>query len=175
VNVTLLHRDPGLGDGWDCPLPDGYALSFTDVMDQATLYKLKDHPSFMDVPSVNGVFSGVRSLQLAGDNLLGASDSQWVTHYTEGNNSVDRYFVINTKTDALSVWTTRDGLGRWSTEHHVRLQLEPVHAVYSRYRRTWFDWFALLLLVLPPIAAFALLVRWGWSTRRRALLANEIE
>ena len=26
VNVVWLHRDVGIGDGFDCPLPDGYAL-----------------------------------------------------------------------------------------------------------------------------------------------------
>lgn len=175
VNVTLLHRDPGLGDGWDCPLPDGYAISFVDVMNQATLYKLRDYPSFMDTPSGDGVLSGVRFLQLAGDDLLGASDSQSVADYSENSSSVDRYFALNTRTNALSVWSTRDGLNKWSADHHVRLQLEPIEAVYFRYRRTWFDWFAFLLLVLPPIAAAILLFRWGWNIRRDSLDPSSAE
>lgn len=175
VNVTLLHRDPGLGDGWDCPLPDGYALSFTDVMDQATLYRLKDHPSIMDVPTGDGVLSGVRFLQLAGDDLLGASDSKWFTHYSEKSSSVDRYFLVNTKTNELKIWTAKDDLSQWSAEHHVPLHLETVEDVYLRYRWTWFDWLAILLLVLPPLAAFVFLFRWGWSLRRRAFLTNPRE
>jgi hypothetical protein len=26
VNEVVFHRDPGIGDGWYCPLPNGYAL-----------------------------------------------------------------------------------------------------------------------------------------------------
>jgi hypothetical protein len=37
VNVVFLHRDFGIGDEFDCPLPNGYALSFTDIIDIATL------------------------------------------------------------------------------------------------------------------------------------------
>src|SRR4051794_11960498 len=36
VNVVLLHRDIGLGDGFDCPLPNGYALTFIDVTEIGT-------------------------------------------------------------------------------------------------------------------------------------------
>ncbi len=31
VNDAVFHRDPGLGDGWWCPLPNGYTLEMTDV------------------------------------------------------------------------------------------------------------------------------------------------
>jgi hypothetical protein len=35
VNVIVLHRDIGIGDGFDCPLPNGYALSFIDDTEMA--------------------------------------------------------------------------------------------------------------------------------------------
>src|SRR5579862_6564401 len=31
VNIVFFHRDPGLGDGWVCPLPNGYVLEMIDV------------------------------------------------------------------------------------------------------------------------------------------------
>jgi hypothetical protein len=44
VNVVVLHRDLGLGDVFDCPLPNGYALSFIDVTNIGTLYEPKNQP-----------------------------------------------------------------------------------------------------------------------------------
>ncbi|SRR5712692_775653 len=26
INENVFHRDPGIGDAWKCPLPNGYAL-----------------------------------------------------------------------------------------------------------------------------------------------------
>src|SRR5690348_16020100 len=33
VNVGLLDRDAGIGDSWDCPLPNGYHLLAIDDPD----------------------------------------------------------------------------------------------------------------------------------------------
>src|ERR1700744_6427303 len=44
VDVRLSPRDIGIGDGFDCPLPNGYALSFIDDTDVCTLYEPKGHP-----------------------------------------------------------------------------------------------------------------------------------
>src|SRR5213593_5214785 len=38
VNGFLLQRDPGLGDTWYCPLPNGYAITMIDVTDQGWVY-----------------------------------------------------------------------------------------------------------------------------------------
>jgi hypothetical protein len=32
INTTVLHRDVGVGDAWECPLPNGYALLMNDVL-----------------------------------------------------------------------------------------------------------------------------------------------
>lgn len=44
VNEIVLHRDPGLGDTWHCPLPNGYALLMIDVMDHGWVYNPKTQP-----------------------------------------------------------------------------------------------------------------------------------
>jgi hypothetical protein len=49
VNVVLLHRDIGLGDGFECPLPNGYALSFIDTTDIGTVYEPKNRPVWSEI------------------------------------------------------------------------------------------------------------------------------
>jgi len=39
VNERFFHRDPGIGDLWTCPLPNGYAMEMIDVPDEAWVYK----------------------------------------------------------------------------------------------------------------------------------------
>src|ERR1700722_13867796 len=41
VNYTIFHRDPGLGDSWETPLPDSYSLMMIDTTDQGTVYNPK--------------------------------------------------------------------------------------------------------------------------------------
>src|SRR5579863_7458863 len=38
VNQNLLNRDPGYGDMWACPLPNGYAVEMIDDPDFGVLY-----------------------------------------------------------------------------------------------------------------------------------------
>jgi hypothetical protein len=41
VNQELLHRDPGAGDAWQCPLPNGYGILMIDVTDHGWVYNPK--------------------------------------------------------------------------------------------------------------------------------------
>jgi hypothetical protein len=41
VNEEVLHRDVGVGDAWECPLPNGYALLMIDVTDHGFVYNPK--------------------------------------------------------------------------------------------------------------------------------------
>jgi len=38
INEAVFHRDPGLGDLWQCPLPNGYALTMVDVPAHGRVY-----------------------------------------------------------------------------------------------------------------------------------------
>jgi hypothetical protein len=40
-NAEVFDRDPGLGDSWETPLPNGYALMMIDTTDQGTVYNPK--------------------------------------------------------------------------------------------------------------------------------------
>jgi hypothetical protein len=44
VNETFLHRDPGLGDAWRCPLPNGYSILMIDETDNGWVYNPKTQP-----------------------------------------------------------------------------------------------------------------------------------
>jgi hypothetical protein len=54
----------------------------------------------------------------------------------------------------------------------ISANLEPIAAVYSRYRFTWFDIFADLLFAIPILAAALLLVRWTLKIRRARIPIN---
>ena len=46
INYAVFHRDPGLGDSWETPLPNGYALMMIDTTDQGTVYNPKTQPGY---------------------------------------------------------------------------------------------------------------------------------
>jgi hypothetical protein len=73
VNVVWLHRDVGIGDGFDCPLPDGYALRFIDRTDVGTVYR--QNAVWSSDVRQNRV-DDVTAMQIAGPYILGSVDSQ---------------------------------------------------------------------------------------------------
>jgi hypothetical protein len=164
VNVTVLHRDVGIGDGFDCPLPNGYALSFIDRTDVGTLYWPKRRPVWSDVRE-NAV-NNVTAMQLAGPYILGSLDSQRREHFEQEISAPESWFLLNTKTGDRTDFKTLQELEESARRSDIRLSLVPVGDLYSKYRFTWFDVCAAALLVLPPLAAFALLTRWTLRLRR---------
>lgn len=170
VNEGLLHRDLGLGDGWHAPLPDGYQVSFIDVTDQGSICPIaQDDGDGCNSPSL----SGVRLLQVAGHYLLGATDSQWFQHLGQETSAVDQYFVLDTRDGKKTVLANIDQLRTEASKRGIVIHLEPIYAVYSRYRFTWFDILAGCLLVLPPMGALARLVYRVIQLRRtRTTLAS---
>jgi len=79
VNEGVLHRDPGLGDTWHCPLPNGYALMMIDVTDQGWVYNPKTQPGDGVVEQDDAV-AGVRIVQIAGRYIAGGSDTRSFQH-----------------------------------------------------------------------------------------------
>jgi len=158
VNVLLLHRDVGIGDGFDCPLPNGYALSFIDVTDYGTVYNPKNRPVWSDIRE-NAV-DDVRAMQLAGRYILGGSDSKRTEHFGQNTGAVDRYFLLDTQTGKRTDFDTYDALRNAALQVSVRTNLVPIDSIYRKYRFTWFDGFAGLLLIGPPAVGAAALLRW---------------
>ena len=75
VNGVAFHRDPGLGDSWETPLPNGYELLMIDTTGQGTVYNPKTQPIQGSVSSSYDAVFGVRRLQVSGDLIFGARDS----------------------------------------------------------------------------------------------------
>lgn len=165
VNVALLHRDIGLGDGVDCPLPNGYALSFIDVTDIGTLYNPENRPLWSDVRG-NAV-KGVRAMQLAGRYVLAGSDTKWLERFGDEGGPIDSYFLLDTRTGKRDDFKSYEELSQAAQELKVKPDLAPISSLYLKYRFTWFDAFAGILLIGPPLAGTLLLVRGTMRLRRR--------
>jgi len=58
-------------------------------------------------------------------------------------------------------------------ELNIKPDLEPINTVYSRYRFGWFDVFAGVLFLLPPLIGALLLIRSVVQVRRTRPNMNE--
>jgi energy-coupling factor transporter transmembrane protein EcfT len=163
VNEGVLHRDPGLGDTWNCPLPNGYAITMIDVTDQGWVYNPKTQPGG-GVGEQEDAVAGVRTLQVAGKYIFGAADS----HASDFGKptDVDSFFLLDTSTGKRTRFANQENLSRAALQVGVHLNLEDIQTVYSRYRFTWFDVLVGLALLLPLAAYFFFLARWIVKIRR---------
>jgi hypothetical protein len=160
----FLHRDVGIGDGFDCPLPNGYALSFIDTTDAGTVYNPKGRPVWSGVRE--DAVNDVTTMQLAGPYIFGGVDSHRLEHWEQNLITADSWFLLNTKTGERTDFKSLEGLEESARRTNTKLSLVPIGDLYSKYRFTWFDALAGALLVLPPLAAFAFLTRWTLRLRR---------
>ena len=173
VNESLLHRDAGLGDSWRCPLPNGYALLMIDLTDHGWVYNPKTQRHDDSVSEGEDAISGVRTLQVAGHFILGSSDSNWSEHL-EGNESlIDSFFIIDTTTGKRTTLSDKQALSVAAKQLGIQLDLAPINVVYSKYRFTTFDVFAVFLLLLPPIGTAFFLVKWVARVRRTKRLVTQ--
>jgi hypothetical protein len=163
VNETVFHRDPEIGDAWECPLPNGYALLMIDVPDQGFVYNPKTQPAGSIVGEQEDAVAGVRVLQLAGRYIVGGTDS---SVGQMGKGQVDSYFLLDTMTGRHTRFSLLDDLRSASLPLGIQLNLEAIGRVYSRYRYTWFDVLAEALFCGPPLLAMAFLGLWIMKLRR---------
>jgi hypothetical protein len=166
VNEVVFHRDPGIGDSWQCPLPNGYALLMIDVTDQGIVYNPKTQPAGGGVGEQEDAVDGVRVLQLAGRYIVGGTDSQAFAHLGRSEGRVDSYFLLDTMTGRRTRFSLLDELRSASLPLGIQLNLEAIGRVYSRYRFTWFDVLAGALFLGPPLLAVAFLGLWIMKLRR---------
>lgn len=128
-----------------------------DVTDQGWVYNPKTQ-SGGGIGEQEDAVAGVRTLQIAGRYIFGAADS----HASDFGKStdVDSFFVLDTGTGKRSNFNNRQELNLAAVQLGVRLNLEDIQTVYSRYRFTWFDVAMGLALVAPLGAYFFLAARW---------------
>ena len=171
VNTVLLDRDPGLGDGWYCPLPNGYRVEFIDVTDHGWITNPKTQPDGI-IAETDDSISGVRQAQVSGQYILGATDSK--AFGSRGDEKhVDGYFIIDTKRRAKDKFASMDELKAAAGKLGITVNLEPIYNVYGRYRWSWFDGFIGILFVGVPFVAFVLLMLWVWKLPREGVAVGQ--
>lgn len=166
VNEGFLHRDPGAGDTWHCPLSNGYQLLMLDITDQGIVYNPRTQPNEDGVADQEDAVSSVRRLQVAGPYIFGGTDTHSFEHLGKESDRVDSYFMLDTRTGKRTILPDYDALRTAAGQLGVQLDLEPIYNVYSRYRFTWFDVFAGLLFCIPPAAGSLLLIWWIFRLRK---------
>ena len=169
INDQMFHRDPGLGDSWYTPLPNGYALLMIDTTDQGTVYNPKTQPVSGGVMGRDDAVFGVRQLQVAGNRIFGARDSGYFGRIGQDSTSVDAWFELDTKGNRHMEYSSLSQLREQAAAQGVQLNLRSFYDVFSQYRTTWFDFLAGALLLLGPLCAFSLLARWIWRIRQKNL------
>ena len=166
VNETVLHRDAGIGDAFSCPLPNGYQILMIDVTDVGYVYNPKTQTSSYGVSSQEDAPSEVRVLQLEGRYILGGIDTCYYDHFGTSTH-LDSYFILDTQRGKRTDFADRKALSHAAQKLGIQLNLEPISDIYARFRFTWFDVFAGLLLIIPPILGFIFLARSIIRLRRK--------
>jgi len=165
INATVFHRDPGIGDDWETPLPNGYAIRMIDVTDQGEIYNPRTQPIESGPRDKQDEAFGVREVQVASSLIFGASDSGWFGRRGQNSSFVDTYFELNTVTGTRTEFKSLDELRQRAASEGVRLSLRQIASVYSDYRFTWFDYTVGAILLLIPLAGLLALARWIWKMR----------
>jgi hypothetical protein len=138
ANGIIFHRDNGEGIDVHVPLPGGYILGYVNYDIGSTLTPETIFGSFPN--PVPGAITGVQGLQVTGPYILGSRDIPPPTNY-DGSRSAERtYFLIDTRTRYVATFPTLGDLRSASSSRGINLSLEIPGVVYTRYRRTWFDW-----------------------------------
>lgn len=171
VNELVFHRDPGLGDTWQCPLPDGYALLMIDETEQGWVFNPKTQ-GWGGVAEREDSISGVRVLQLSGPYILGGGDSH-AYQFASKDDYIESYFVLDTKAGRHEIIPTYEALRCKAQQLGINLNLERISVVYSRYRYTWFEAFVGLLVCAPPLLPAWLLIRWIARLRKAGQLLSQ--
>jgi hypothetical protein len=159
MNEDFFHRDAGLGDAWQCPLPNGYGILMIDTTDYGWAYNPKTQPARGVSEQEDAPFS-VRLLQVDRNYFLGRLDSKAGERESANTQRIDAYFLIDTDTNKRLNFPDYQSLQVAFEPLGIRLNLEPIATVYRRYRFTWFDVIADLLFILPCVVTSIFLVRW---------------
>jgi hypothetical protein len=163
VNEGVFHRDPGLGDTWETPLPNGYALMMIDTTDQGTVYNPKTQSGDGSIGSRSDAAFGVRQLQVSNGLIFGARDSGYFGRIGQDSKIVDTYFELDTTKNIQTEFKSMEDLQRRAASEGIQLHLREFQLVFRDYRTTWFDYLAGAILLLIPMGGFLMLSRWIWK------------
>jgi len=136
-----------------------------DVTDQGWVYNPKTQHSQSGVAEQEDAIPGVRNVQVAGRYILGGTDTKAFEHLGKDSDQVDSYFLLDTYTGKRTQFASFDAL-RGRAQLHIEPNLQPINSVYAKCRFSWFDVFAGLLFLVPPITGCFLIIRWILRLRR---------
>jgi hypothetical protein len=166
-----MQRDPGIGDVWKTPLPNGYVLMMIDLPDYGWIYNPATQPMLGGVIEREDAIFGVRELQVANRYLanrylaLGV-DPHVLENFGTDTVATDSWFLLDTIAGTRGRYASRDDLWKAASAVGVQLSLEPIDRVYWKYRPTPFDRFVRRLFVIPPLLGMTALGLWVILLRR---------
>jgi len=166
ANGIIFHRDNGMGIDVHAPLPGGYILGYVNYDIGSTLTPETIFGSFPNPGP--GAITGVQGLQVTGPYILGSRDVPPPTNSDDRRSDEITYFLIDTRTRSVASFPTLDDLRSASESRGMNLSLEIPADVYSRYRRTWFDWSFPVVSALGLIALLSSLWRKAKQIQNRA-------
>jgi hypothetical protein len=172
INYEAFHRDPMLGDTWETPLPNGYALMMIDTTDQGTVYNPKTQSGDGLVVGRDDAVFGVRQLQVSKKLILGARDSGYFDRIGQDSKAVDSYFELDTTNNSHTEFKSLDELKKHAAGEGITLHLREFQSVFGDYRMTWFDYIAGAILLLIPMIGFVVLARWVWKQRTQPMVTS---
>ena len=166
INTVVFHRDPGLGDSWETPLPNGYALLMIDTNDEGTVYNPATQSGEGGVSSRNDAVFGVRQLQVSNNLIFGAWDTGYFGRSGQDSTFVDSYFELDTRRNQQTPFPSLEALRSRAASEGVALHLRKFASVFSDYRTTWFDHVSVITLLAVPVIGLVFLARWLWKIRQ---------
>ncbi len=144
INYAVFHRDAGLGDSWQTPLPNGYALMMIDTTDQGTVYNPRTQPNQDSVIGKEDTVFGVRELQVSKALIFGARDTGYFSRIGRDSKYVDSYFELDTSHGKRADFGSLADLRLDAARQGISLNLRDFDSVFNDYRNTWFDYLALV-------------------------------
>ena len=163
INDRVFHRDPGLGDSWFTPMPNGDVLAAIDIPDVG----------YIETSGQVQLVSDVTRLQVDPGWIAGSYDTA-ARGFRTARGDIDKgFFLLNVATNARQDFSTSDELASALGQRSLALHLRPFETVFHEYRNTWFDYATLTwALTVPFCAVVALAVyvrrlRRGWDETAR--------
>ena len=168
MNSAVFDRDPGLGDSWHTPIPNGYSLEAIDVTDFGTVFNPKTQRFPDSIGSQEDAVFGVRRLEIDNNLISGTYDGN--PTFEKPPTFEDHYFSLDTNTGKRSEFSSLPELETYLAQRGIKAHLRSFWEVFCDYRNTWFDWVTLIIGISVPLIGLAMLIWLIVRARRTAVI-----
>lgn len=159
INDRVFHRDPGLGDSWYAPIPNGVVLGAIDVPEVGYVGTLNGSTLVMDVTR----------LQVEKAWIAGMYDSAARGFEGSEAGSSKGFFILDAFSHQRQDFTTAEAFESALGQRGLRSHLRPFDVVYREFRKTWFDDLAVVWMLGVPVVALLALALYIVRARRGSL------